>query len=201
MAKIVVANVVRCDVECPANEHVYVFKSKSKRSAKDDIRVKNAGKSLWGGRLAGRYAAIPRSALRAKTNQELGTLFEAVVIKLARAGVCVNWNPTANFSIYVVEIDCNRLGISVENLLYVGLTSKLPDERIAEHVAGIRPARFAKYFGRRREDLEPDELLPKSKWNGEVQESLWGRELERRGYTVVGPHGFSSQDFLSRFSK
>jgi hypothetical protein len=119
--------------------------------------------------------------------------------QLARDGYSVNENLSRIHKIYVVELSANPILGDGRPALYVGQTSKSPDDRIREHLSGIRNARFAGSMKVRRPDLEPNSTFDShSKYNAEVFEETWANELTSRGFRVFGPRGFTSRKPKSR---
>jgi hypothetical protein len=119
--------------------------------------------------------------------------------QLAHEGYSVNENLSRTHKIYVVELSANPISGDDRRALYVGQTSKLPDERITEHLSGIRRARTARLMTVRRPDLEPDANFDShSKYNAEIFEETWANELTSRGFRVFGPRGFTSRKPRSR---
>ena len=92
----------------------------------------------------------------------------------------------ASYSLYVLEIKAIALG---KRRFYVGQTSKSVDDRIQEHLSGIRHSRAVKSdFLHRVKEFEPNQKFT-SKWDAESEETALGRKLIERGFDAVGPQG------------
>jgi predicted GIY-YIG superfamily endonuclease len=120
------------------------------------------------------------------TNREtLKNQKEAVRNRLAQAGYTVN--PVKNpYCVYVVELAGLEAKFGPGNWLYVGETAKSAEERIAQHRSGVKKASVAKYFARRRPDLEPTAALH-SRSNSVAAEAEHAAHLRSLGYKVLGP--------------
>ena len=126
--------------------------------------------------------------------RNITSIKSALCRTLAHKGFTVNPGPSMHYKIYVADLDHGRS--NAKEHIYVGMTSKDPEIRLNEHrnrVPGLSTSK-SKLIRDRREDLEPTTTRPlHSSWNAEVIEEEWGRVLEARGFTVVGPKGFSKK--------
>ena len=100
----------------------------------------------------------------------------------------VNGNET--YTIYIVNlVDDSEPDLALGKWVYVGETSKTPEERFDEHKNGIRDNKAARDHGR---DLNYDLMkrIPQVRFK---QDSKWleadtGEKMRSRGYVVEGAH-------------
>jgi len=71
---------------------------------------------------------------------------------------------------------------------YVGMTGLAPEERFANHKAGIKAARVVKEFGVRLVPKLYEHLNPMSYGAAKVMEVELAEELRQRGFVVFGGH-------------
>lgn len=71
---------------------------------------------------------------------------------------------------------------------YVGMTGLTPDQRFANHKAGIRAAGVVRRFGERLVPRLYAHLNPMTYSEALQMESRLAKELEERGYQVFGGH-------------
>lgn len=71
---------------------------------------------------------------------------------------------------------------------YVGMTGLTPEERFANHKAGIKSARVVKRFGVRLVPRLYAHLNPMSYERAKEMEVLLADSLRKRGYQVFGGH-------------
>jgi hypothetical protein len=94
------------------------------------------------------------------------------------------------YTIYVINlVDDSATGLGLGKWVYVGETSKTPEERFAEHKAGVRHNEAARDYG---QDLNYGLMsaIPQVRFK---QDSLWleahtGEALREDGYEVEGAH-------------
>lgn len=122
--------------------------------------------------------------------------------KLAVAGYTVNPSLEAEYRVYVLELDTQKLCVDAAQAFYVGETAQPIEERIAEHLAGEQrsSAAVTKSFVRRRTDLEPNRVFH-SRADSLAEEDKHGRKLERRGFHVEGPKGLYRKQGWNRRSE
>lgn len=117
-----------------------------------------------------------------------------LVEKLLRRGHTVN-RRSPQRCVYVVELDSSHLSEPGAGFVYVGETSRTPEERFLQHRSDARTAEgrrlaasvVAKYGVRLRPDLAPSEFYL-SKKEAEAAEAACAIELEKRGFVVRGAH-------------
>ncbi len=71
---------------------------------------------------------------------------------------------------------------------YVGMTGLTPEERFANHKAGIKSASVVKRFGERLVPKLYDHLNPMSYEDAVKMEQELAEQLRREGYQVFGGH-------------
>ena len=98
---------------------------------------------------------------------------------------------TSAFWVYVVELDPTGLGDVGAGAVYVGETSRTPEQRFAKHKAGgQRASRIVARRGLRlRPDLYPEEGPFKTRSEALRFERRTGNRLRHRGYRVWGGQG------------
>jgi hypothetical protein len=104
-------------------------------------------------------------------------------------------NRDANvWTVYVIELDPKGCKDPGKGFVYVGMTSKTPEERFEEHIKGKRNKRgplfspIVRKFGLRlRMDLAPD-----TKYfdlaSAKAAETRWCLKMRDEGYNAVGRH-------------
>jgi hypothetical protein len=117
----------------------------------------------------------------------------AAIRCLRSEGYTVN-RDTRIWTVYVIELDPKACKDPGKGFVYVGETSKTPEERFKEHIKGKRSKRgrlysplVRKHGQRLRMDLAPETRYfdgPSSK----AAEKRWARKLEDEGYKVAGGH-------------
>jgi len=112
---------------------------------------------------------------------------------LRSEGYTVN-RDTRVWTVYVIELDPKGSKDPGKGFVYVGETSKAPEERYKEHIKGKRNKRgrlyaplVRKYGKRLRMDLAP-EIRYFDGASSKAAEKRWARKLKDEGYKVVGGH-------------
>ena len=142
----------------------------------------------------GLFLEFSESHLTQRTKSQAIKIRHDTAVRMAEAGYSVNANLASTHRIYVVELSSNPLAGDTRHAVYVGQTSKDPNERIRQHQSGTSNSLTSRFMTNRRTDLEPgDDYLSHSTYNAEVLEVAWGRVLESRGFRVFGPTGFSTR--------
>jgi hypothetical protein len=98
------------------------------------------------------------------------------------------------WTVYVIELDPKGCQDPGKGFVYVGETSKTPEERYTEHTRGKRNKRgrlyspaVRKYGQRLRMDLAPETRYFDAA-SSKAAEKRWARKLRDEGYKVVGGH-------------
>jgi len=98
---------------------------------------------------------------------------------------------SGTFWVDVIELESTGLGDVGSGAVYVGETSKTPEERFATHMAGGIKA--AKVVARRGVRLRPDLYPPEGPFATRAEalrfERRTGNRLRHRGYRVWGAQG------------
>jgi hypothetical protein len=103
----------------------------------------------------------------------------------------------AKYSVYVVKLDAAKLfqkgrcPSPETKCVYVGQTSKSPEERLKQHKAGIRAARVVRDYGVRLQPGITREIGPfqTEREALRAERRLSNRLKARRGYRVWGGQG------------
>ena len=126
--------------------------------------------------------------------QRAKTAERRLIERLLRQGFIVN-RRTPHRRVYVVELDSTHLTDPGKGFLYVGETSRTPDERLQQHL-NSEPSRngrnissrWVKRYGKRlRPDLAPTGFYLAVE-ESEAAEARCRLDLEQQGYTVKGAH-------------
>lgn len=125
---------------------------------------------------------------------------ERLIRELRKQGWTVaNAPPPKNCSVYVIGLRPAVAELSkVQHLnprrdprkkcVYVGQTSKTPEERFQEHLNGIRASRYVRDYGVRLLPNLCEELHPMTELESLRRERNLVSKLRREGYTVLGGH-------------
>lgn len=121
-----------------------------------------------------------------------------LVKRLLRQGFIVN-NMSPHRRVYVIELDHSHLKDPGNGFLYVGETSKTPEERFQQHMTGARAenghnisSRWVRKYGKRlRPDLAPTGFFLTTS-ESETAEANCRIALEQAGYIVKGAHTANS---------
>jgi predicted GIY-YIG superfamily endonuclease len=94
--------------------------------------------------------------------------------------------PTPHHSVYVVYLR-NPLGDGKAGY-YVGMTGLTPEQRLANHLAGVKAARVVRKHGVRLVPSLYEHLNPMTYEDAVRMEVELAKSLERRGFKVFGGH-------------
>jgi predicted GIY-YIG superfamily endonuclease len=98
-------------------------------------------------------------------------------------------------NIYVIELSKEVLSVKKfreanpdyvpgKPLAYVGMTSRTPEERFAQHKAGYKSARLAKKYGVRLKPRQYTSLNPMPYKEAVKMEKIKTKQLRKRGWGV-----------------
>jgi GIY-YIG catalytic domain len=117
----------------------------------------------------------------------------AAIRCLKSEGYTVN-RDTRVWTVYVIELDPKGCEDPGKGFVYVGETSKTPEERFKEHIKGKRNKRgrlYSRMVRKYGQGLRPD-LAPDIKYfdaaSSKAAEKRWARKMKDEGYKVVGGH-------------
>lgn len=118
---------------------------------------------------------------------------DAAVSCLGKEGFTVN-RGAGVWTVYVIELDPKGAKDPGKGFVYVGQTSRTPEERFEQHKKGKRNKRgplfspiVRRYGVRLRMDLAPDTVFF-SRASAEAAEKRWAEKLRAEGYRVAGGH-------------
>jgi len=122
------------------------------------------------------------------------TLRQETLRNLRRQGFTVN-RDTYIWTVYVIELDPAAAKDPGRGVLYVGETSRTPEERFAQHMNKEKTTKgtrlhspvVARHGKRLRMDLAPTELAF-DKESAKQAEAAWAEHLRTLGYVVEGGH-------------
>jgi predicted GIY-YIG superfamily endonuclease len=116
---------------------------------------------------------------------------EQTIKRLKSAGFTVNGDTTV-WTVYVIELDPKGTSKPGKGFIYVGMTSKSPEERFEEHRTGAKNKRgplfsrvVLKYGCRLRMDLAPRRKYF-DQASAMAAEKRWCQTMKDRGYNAVG---------------
>ncbi len=104
----------------------------------------------------------------------------------ARGSTSNSTNPRKHYSVYVVYLR-DPAGDGKAGY-YVGMTGLRPEDRFANHKAGVKAARVVKRFGVRLVPRLYEHLNPMTYREAVAAEPRLAEELRGRGYQVFGGH-------------
>lgn len=117
----------------------------------------------------------------------------AAIACLKKEGFTVNRDASV-WTVYVIELDPKGTKNPGKGFVYVGQTSKAPEERFEQHKKGKRNKRgplfspaVRKWGLRLRMDLAPDTRYFDRR-SAEAAEKRWAAKLRAEGYRAVGGH-------------
>jgi hypothetical protein len=138
-----------------------------------------------------RYDLAPQTHF--STEHRADDAHKKLVKKLKGQGYTVNRDPMV-WHVYVVELDKSAVADPGKGYVYVGETSKTPEERFIEHTTGKRNQRGPLYSSvvlrhgvRLRPDLAPRRVYFDSASSKRAEKETYDR-LEAKGYKVRGGH-------------
>ena len=130
---------------------------------------------------------------RFSTEHRADDAHKKLIKKLKSQGYTVNRDPMV-WHVYVVELDKSAVADPGKGYVYVGETSKTPEERFIEHTTGKRNHRGPLYSSvvlrhgvRLRPDLAPKRVFFDSAASKRAEKETYDR-LEAKGYKVRGGH-------------
>lgn len=128
-----------------------------------------------------------------RSSEEAKQALTKLTAKLTSEGYTVNRN-TKVWTVYVIELDKTAISNPGKGYVYVGETSRTPEERFEQHRDGARNKRGPLYAGvvrRHGVRLRPD-LAPRKKYFDQASAKRGEKEhfelLKSRGFNVKGGH-------------
>jgi hypothetical protein len=128
---------------------------------------------------------------RFSTKHRAEDAYKKLLRKLKGQGYTVNRDPMV-WQVYVIELDPTSVSEPGKGFVYVGETSKTPEERFIEHTTGVRNKRghlYSSVVFRHGVRLRPD-LAPKRIYFDSASSKLAEKEtydlLEAKGFNVRG---------------
>ena len=128
-----------------------------------------------------------------KSSEDAKQALTKLVKRLTSEGYTVNRN-TQVWTVYVVELDGSAVSNPGKGYLYVGETSRTPEERFKQHRDGARNKHGRLYAGVVKQHgvrLRPD-LAPRKKYFDQASAKRGEKEhfdlLKSKGYNVKGGH-------------
>lgn len=128
-----------------------------------------------------------------ETSEDAAAALKELKQELQKAGYTVN-RDTKVWCVYVIELDSSAVKNSGEGYVYVGETSRMPEERFAQHTSGARNKHgrlYASVVHKHGVRLRPD-LAPTTKYFDKASAKLAEKEhfelLKSKGFVVKGGH-------------
>lgn len=128
-----------------------------------------------------------------ESREEANTQKHSLIKRLLSEGYTVNRNVSV-WTVYVIELESEKLADGEIGYVYVGETSKDPQVRFQQHIGKARNGLTRLYsptvarLGKRlRPDLSPTEKYFDSTSSKEA-EAAWAEHLRSLGYKVAGGH-------------
>ena len=128
-----------------------------------------------------------------KSNEDAKHALTKLIRKLTSDGFTVNRN-TQVWTVYVIELDKTAVTNPGKGYVYVGETSRTPEERFKQHRDGARNKHGRLYAGVVKQHgvkLRPD-LAPRKKYFDQASAKRGEKELfellKSKGYNVKGGH-------------
>lgn len=130
---------------------------------------------------------------RFSTEHRADDALKKLVRKLKGQGYTVNRDPMV-WQVYVIELDSTAVSDPGKGYVYIGETSKTPEDRFTEHTTGARNKHGRLYSSvvfrhgvRLRPDLAPKRIYFDSASSKRAEKETYDR-LEAKGYKVRGGH-------------
>lgn len=175
----------------PDKPNLYVALTIQEPAKKFGALLRGKGPAWLEGRLVGLRDDLTSGPflLREEAEREK----KAAIACLRQEGFTVN-RGTGVWTVYVVELDPKGTKNPGKGFVYVGQTSRTPEERFEQHKKGKRNKRgplfspvVRKWGLRLRMDLAPDTVYFDRK-SAESAEKRWAQKMRGDGYHVVGGH-------------
>ena len=159
----------------------------------DRFAKMKASKKHWYSGYVVRLRSDLAPQTRFSTEHRAEDAYKKLLRKLKGQGYTVNRDPMV-WQVYVIELDPTSVSDPGKGFVYVGETSKTPEERFIEHTTGARNKRGPLYSSvvyrhgvRLRPDLAPKRIYFDSASSKRAEKETYDR-LEAKGYKVRGGH-------------
>ena len=176
----------------PSKPNLYVAKTATNPEKRFEI-IQKGKKTLWYTNHAKQLRSDLAPTKTYKSKEDAKTACTKLIKKLSGEGFTVNRDARV-WNVYVVELDKTAVTNPGEGYVYVGETSRTPEERFKQHLDGARNkhgrlyARVVKDHGVK---LRPD-LAPDTKFFDEASAKRGEKEhfelLKSKGFNVKGGH-------------
>lgn len=176
----------------PAKPNLYVARTIVEPEKRFD-NIRKGKKKHWYSDHAVRLRQDLAPSRRYDSQEKAKAAYTRLVKKLAKEGYTVN-RDTRVWTVYVIELDSSGVSHPRKGYVYVGETSKTPEERFCEHMEGARNKR-GKLFSNDvhkhgrvlRPDLAPNRLYFDQE-SSKRAEKQHAELLRAKGYSVAGGH-------------
>ena len=176
----------------PRKPNLYVAKTLSPPEERF-AAIQRSKKSHWYTEHVIRLRADLANSRPYKSNEDAKQALAKLTRKLTSEGFTVNRN-TQVWTVYVIELDKTAVSNPGKGYVYVGETSRTPEERFKQHLDGARNKHGRLYAGVVKQHgvkLRPD-LAPRKKYFDQASAKRAEREhfelLKSKGYNVKGGH-------------
>jgi hypothetical protein len=158
-------------------------------------RIKRGAKPKWAKGHIVRLRPDLALGFSKTTSDEAKQQRKALATELSRRGYTVNREKTGVWSTYIVQLDESDQPDVGEGWVYVGETSRTPEERLKQHLSGARNDKTRlfspvvhKHGQHLRRDLMRGHATLYSKADSKLAEAELAQRLRDQGYVVRGGH-------------
>jgi hypothetical protein len=155
--------------------------------------IKRSQKKHWYTDHANRLRTDLANSRTYKSSEDAKLALTKLTKKLTSLGYTINRN-TQVWTVYVIELDKNAITNPGKGYVYVGETSRTPEERFKQHRDGARNKHGRLYAGVVKQHgvkLRPD-LAPREKYFDQASAKRGEKEhfeiLKSKGFNVKGGH-------------
>jgi hypothetical protein len=174
----------------PSKPNLYVSKTVSSPEERFET-IRRGKKKHWYTEHVKRLRADLTNSRMYRSSEDAKKALTKLTQKLMSEGYTVNRN-TKVWSVYVVELDKTAVSNPGKGYVYVGETSRTPEERFKQHCGGTRNNNgplFSRVVRRHGIKLRPD-LAPRNKYFDQASAKRGEKEhfelLKSKGFNVEG---------------
>lgn len=176
----------------PQKPNLYVAKTASPPKERFEI-IRSSKKRHWYSDFVQRLREDLLPSIGYESDEEARKACSDLIKALTSDGYTVNRN-TQVWTVYVIELDGTVVSDPGKGHVYVGETSRTPEERFAQHLTGARNRRgplYSSVVKRHGMRLRPD-LAPQEKYFDQAAAKRAEKEhfelLKSMGFNVKGGH-------------
>lgn len=176
----------------PRKPNLYVTKTATPPERRLEI-IKRNKRPHWYTKHVLRLRKDLSSSTKYKSSEAAELACSNLKKKLSSEGYTVNRN-TRIWTVYVIELNANAVPNPGEGYVYVGETSRTPEERFKQHLQGARNKKgrlYSPVVKRHGVKLRPD-LAPRKRYFDQASSKRAEKEhfelLKSKGFNVKGGH-------------